>query len=153
MDNWESLIASRIEAHHETRKSCAIVDPVKRNSVRATKAWRIRNAEHFKAKKKEWEKANPEKIKMYLEHNKENVKRWAEEHHDRIRELGRKYDNARKNDPKRQAWIKAYRSTEEYKEKSRERDRKRNQTPERKAWFRERGRRRAEARRIAKEVA
>lgn len=88
------------------------------------------------------------------ERAKPAIKKWAQEHPERIRELGRKSDAKRRNSPKRKAWEAAYRQTDEYKERRREYDRKRNQTPERKAYERERRKRRRAAAKIAeKEIA
>ena len=89
-------------------------------------------------------------MKEYREKAKPAIKRWAEEHPERKRELNRKSDAKRRNSPKRKAWEAAYIQTPEYKARARERDRKRNQTPERKAWERERGKRRREAAKAAK---
>lgn len=52
MRNWESLIAQRQEAHRDTYKPQRIEDPGKRNQARATKEWRKRNNERYKAKQK-----------------------------------------------------------------------------------------------------
>lgn len=92
----------------------------------------------------------PEQVKAYREKAKPSIKKWAEEHRDRVRELGRKNDAKRRNSEKRKAWEAAYRQTDEYKERRREYERNRNQTPERKAWERERSKRRREAAKAAK---
>lgn len=73
-------------------------------------------------------------MKTYQERNKKNVKRWAQEHPDRVRELGRKNDRKRANSEKRKAWTKEYLKREDVIERRREHDRKRNQSPERIAW-------------------
>ena len=91
-----------------------------------------------------------EKDKEVCKKAKPAIKKWAQEHPERKRELNRKSDAKRRNSPKRKAWESAYRQTEDYKERRREYDRKRNQTPERKAWERERSKRRREAEKAAK---
>lgn len=143
--NWESIIASR---QRPCATICKIEDASKRNSAAATKKWRLKNMERYKAKKKEWEKAHPEKVKLYQQRNKKNIKRWAEEHPERIRELGRINDRKRAKSPKRIAWSKEYSQRPEVIERRRERDRARNKTPERRAWFRERDRKRREAKKM-----
>ena len=152
-DNWESLIAERMEAHRESYTPQRIEDARKRNSAEATKRWREKNRERYIAVKRAWEKANPDKVKAYRERNRKNVKRWAEEHPERVRELGRRSDAKRSTSPKRIAWEKAYRQTEAYKERARERDRRRQRTPERRAWEREYRRKRNAALKAAKEAA
>lgn len=145
---WESLIGAKIEAHRGTYKPQRIEDSRKRNAARATKRWRNNNMEHYLAKQKEWRDANPDKIKVYQERNKKNIKRWAEEHPERIRELGRKSDAKRAKSPKRIAWNKEYIQRPEVRERRRLRDRERNKTPERKAYMRERDRRRRAAKKL-----
>lgn len=77
MEHWESLIAAK---SRPCAKICKIEDASKRNAANATKKWRKKNADHYKAKQKAWRVANPDKIKVYQERNKKNVKRWAEEY-------------------------------------------------------------------------
>ena len=131
---WESLIGAKIEAHRGTYKPQRIEDSRKRNHARATKRWRKNNMEHYQAKQKEWRDANPEKIKVYQERNKKNVKRWAEEHPERVRELGRKADRKRSKTEKRKKWVEEYNSKPEVKARRRERDKKREKSPKRIAW-------------------
>ncbi len=131
---WESLIGAKIEAHRGTYKPQRIEDSRKRNAARATKRWRNNNMEHYQAKQKEWRDANPEKIKVYQERNKKNTKRWAEEHPDRIRELGRKNDAKRAKSPKRIAWKKEYNARPEVKARKAEQSKARELKPERIAW-------------------
>lgn len=145
MKNWESLIASK---SRPCSKICKIEDASKRNAANATKKWRKKNADHYKATQKAWREANPDKIKTYQERNKKNVKRWAEEHPERVRELGRKNDRKRAKTPKRIAWTQEYLHKPEVIERRRQRDRERNKTPERRAWFRERARKRREAKKM-----
>lgn len=153
MDNWESLIGAKIEAHRDTHKVCKVEDARKRNKLQQQRKWKREHRAEENERRRKWEAKNPDKVKAYREKAKPAIKRWAEEHPERKRELNRKSDAKRRNSPKRKAWEAAYRQTPKYKERRREYDRKRNQTPERKAWERERSRRRAEARRIAKELA
>lgn len=153
MANWESLIGAKIEAHRDTHTVCKIEDAGMRNARRAQLKWKHEHRAEENERRRKWEAKNPDKVKAYREKAKPAIKRWAEEHPERKRELNRKSDAKRRNSPKRKAWEVAYRQTPKYKERRREYDRKRNQTPERKAWERERSRRRAEARRIAKEEA
>ena len=80
---------------------CKIEDASKRNSANATKTWRKNHLEHYKQKQKEWNEANPDKIREYRIRNRKNVKRWAEEHKERVRENNRKYDAKRRKDQKR----------------------------------------------------
>lgn len=147
---WESLIGAKIEAHRGTYKPQRIEDSRKRNAARATKRWRKNNMEHYRAKQKEWLAKNPDKVKEYQQRAKPAIKKWAEEHHDRILELNRKSDRKRATDPKRIAWKKEYEQRPEVIERRRERDRKRNQTPERKEYFRMRDQRRRDAKKAAK---
>lgn len=149
---WESLIGAKIEAHRGTYKPQRIEDSRKRNAARATKRWRNNNMEHYQAKQKEWKDANPEKIKVYQYRNKKNVKRWAEEHPERVRELGRINDRKRRNTEKRKAWEKEYRNRPEVKARRKEYDKKRNRSPERKAYERERSRKRREENNMKKEA-
>lgn len=150
---WESLIGAKIEAHRGTYKPQRIEDSRKRNAARATKRWRNNNMEHNQAKQKEWLAKNPDKVKTYQQRNKKNVKRWAEEHHDRVLELGRMNDRKRRKTEKRKAWEKEYRQRPEVKAKRREYDKKRAASPERKAYERERSRRRREQSKLKKETA
>lgn len=131
MQNWESLIAAKMRP---AEKVCKIEDASKRNSANATKRWRMNNIEHYKAKKKEWEEANPDKIREYRIRNRKNTKRWAEEHPDRIRELGRKNDAKRAKSPKRIAWKKEYYARPEVKARKAEQSKAREMKPERIAW-------------------
>lgn len=130
---WESLIGAKIEAHRGTYKPQRIEDSRKRNAARATKRWRKKNWEHYQTKQKEWLAKNPDKVKTYQQRNKKNVKRWAEEHPERVRELGRINDRKRAKTEKRKAWTKEYMKREDVIERRRERDRKRAQSPERMA--------------------
>lgn len=132
--NWESLIASRIEAHRDTYKPQRIEDASQRNSAAATKRWRKRNFNRYKQKQKEWLKANPDKVKVYQQRNKKNIKRWEEEHHERRLELNRINDKKRYNSPKRKAWRVEYNKCPEVIERKKERERLREQKPERIAW-------------------
>ena len=134
MRNWESLIAQRQEAHRDTYKPQRIEDPGKRNQARATKEWRKRNNERYKAKQKEWLAAHPEKVKEYQQRNKKNIKRWAQEHHERVRELGRKSDAKRRTSEKRIAWTAEYLQRPEVIERRAEQMRKRESNPSRIAW-------------------
>jgi len=145
---WESLIGEKIKAHRKTYMPQRIEDARKRNAANATKKWRKKNWEHYKSKQKEWLAKNPDKVKTYQERNKKNVKRWAEEHPERIRELGRKSDAKRAKSPKRIAWSKEYSQRPEVRERRRLCDRERNKTPERKAYMRERNRRRRAAKKL-----
>lgn len=142
--DWETLIASRMRPCVALK----IEDASKRNSANAVKKWRKKNADHYKAYQKEWFANNPDKVKVYRERNKKNVKRWAEEHHDRVLELGRINNAKRRKDPKRIAWTKEYLSRPEVKAKRAEYDRKRNQKPERKEYNRLRSQRRREAKKL-----
>lgn len=145
---WESLIGEKIKAHRKTYKPQRIEDALKRNAANATKKWREKNWEHYQTKQKEWLAKNPDKVKTYQQRNKKNIKRWAEEHPERIRELGRKSDAKRAKSPKRIAWNKEYSQRPEVRERRRLRDRERNKTPERKAYMRERDRRRRAAKKL-----
>lgn len=145
---WESLIGAKIELHLRTHKDLKIKDARKRNAANATKNWRRKNMEHYKAKQKEWLDAHPDRVAVYRERNKKNVKRWAEEHPERVRELNRKSDAKRAKSPKRIAWNKEYSQRPEVRERRRLRDRERNKTPERKAYMRERDRRRRAAKKL-----
>ena len=149
-DDWESLIATKMRP---CSSICRIEDARKRNAARATKNWRSRNMDRYKTNKKEWEKAHPEKLKMYNERHRNLRKRWAEEHHDRVLELGRINDRKRRKTEKRKAWEKEYRQRPEVKAKRREYDKKRAASPERKAYERERSRRRREQSKLKKEAA
>lgn len=131
---WESLIGEKIKSHRKTYKPQRIEDARKRNAANATKKWRKKNWEHYQTKQKEWLAKNPDKVKTYQERNKKNIKRWAEEHPERIRELGRINDRKRAKTEKRKAWTKEYLKREDVIERRRERDRKRAQSPERIAW-------------------
>lgn len=131
---WESLIGAKIEAHRSTYKPQRIEDSRKRNAARATKRWRKKNWEHYQTKQKEWLAKNPDKVKIYQERNKKNVKRWAEEHPERVRELGRINDRKRAKTEKRKKWVKEYNNKPEVKARRRERDKKREKSPKRIAW-------------------
>ena len=139
--DWESLIASRMRPCVALK----IEDASKRNSANSTKRWRTNHLEHYKAKQKEWNDANPDKIKEYRIRNRKNVKRWAEEHPERVRENNRKYDAKRRKDPKRIEWQKEYNNRPEVKARRAEYYKKRAATPERKEWERQRSARRRAA--------
>lgn len=132
--NWESLIAERIAAHRDTYAPQRIEDAGKRNAARATKRWRKNNMEHYQAKQKEWLAANPEKKKLYQQRNKKNIKRWAEEHKERRRELGRINDRKRAKTEKRKKWVEDYRARPDVIERRREQMKKRELDPKRIAW-------------------
>lgn len=132
--SWESLIAQKQAQHRDTYKPQRIEDASKRNSAAATKRWRKKNWEHYRAKQKEWLAANPEKKKLYQQRNKKNIKRWAQEHPERIRELGRKSDAKRRNSERRKAWAEEYKTRPEVIERRRERERLRAKDPKRIAW-------------------
>lgn len=150
MANWESLIGAKIEAHRDTHKVCKVEDARKRNKLQQQRKWKREHRAEENERARKWRAKNPDKIKEYQERAKPAIKKWAQEHPERKRELNRKSDAKRRNSPKRKAWESAYRQTEDYKERRREYDRKRNQTPERKAWERERSKRRREAAKAAK---
>lgn len=148
--NWESLIGAKIDAHRDTHKVCKVEDARERNKRQQQLKWKREHRAEENERRRKWEAKNPDKVREYRERAKPAIKRWSEEHHERVLELGRKNDAKRRNSEKRKAWEAAYRQTDEYKERRREYDRKRNQTPERKAWERERGKRRREAAKAAK---
>ena len=150
MANWESLIGAKIESHRDTHKVCTVEDARERNKRQQQLKWKREHRAEENERARKWRAKNPDKIKEYQERAKPAIKKWAEDHPERKRELNRKSDAKRRNSPKRKAWEAAYRQTDEYKERRREYDRKRNQTPERKAWERERGKRRREAAKAAK---
>lgn len=150
---WEILIKDK---QRTTAPLSNIEDPILRNnkinSAKRCKRWREAHPEQAKAsvKKwkskpenkakiqaadKEWRKNNPDRVKVYQERNKKNVKAWAEAHPERIRELGRKNDEKRRKSPKRKAWQAEYNQRAEVKEKHREYDRERNKSPERREKF------------------
>ena len=133
-ENWETIIARRIEMHRGTYKPQRIEDASKRNSAEATKRWRKKNWGHYKSKQKEWLAANPEKVKVYQQRNKKNTKRWAKEHPERIRELGRINDAKRAKSPKRTAWKQEYLQRPEVKARRAEQSKARELKPERIAW-------------------
>lgn len=138
VQDWETLIASRM-------RPCVALkteDAAKRNSEMATKRWRKNHMEHYLSKQKEWREANPEKVSLYQKRNMKNVKRWAEEHHERVLELNRKHDRKRAKSPERIAYKKAYNSRPDVKARRAEYYRLRSQTPERKEYERLRSRRR-----------
>ena len=150
MANWESLIGAKIEAHRDTHKVCKVEDASERNKRQQQLKWKREHRAEENERARKWREKNPDKIKEYQERAKPAIKKWAQEHPERKRELNRKSDAKRRNSEKRKAWEAAYRQTDEYKERRREYDRKRNQTPERKAWERERSKRRREAAKAAK---
>lgn len=150
--NWESLIGAKIESHRETHKVCKIEDASLRNKRRAQLKWKHEHREQVNETVRKWRAKNPEKVKLYQENAKPAIKKWAEEHPDRRRELNRKSDRKRANSEKRKAWREEYNKRPEVIERRRERDRIRNQTPERKAWERERSKRRAAAKKQMKET-
>ena len=119
MKNWESLIAERTESHMGSYKPLRIKDPLKRRKVEYNKKWR---------------EANPDKVKIYQERNKKNVKRWAEEHQERRRELGRINDRKRAKTEKRKKWVEDYMARPEVIERRREQMKKRELDPNRIAW-------------------
>lgn len=119
MKNWESLIAERTESHRDTYKPQRIKDPLKRRKV-----------EYYK----KWCKANPDKVKIYQERNKKNIKRWEEEHKERRRELGRINDRKRAKTEKRKKWVEDYMARPEVIERRREQMKKRELDPKRIAW-------------------
>lgn len=131
---WESIISEKIEQHRDTYKPQRIEDPKKRNAARATKQWRKNNIEHYQAKQKQWLADNPEKVKIYQERNKKNIKRWAKEHPERIRELGRKNDRKRANSEKRKKWVEEYNKKPEVIARKRDREKLRERDPKRIAW-------------------
>jgi len=142
MQDWETLIAQRMRPCVALK----IEDASKRNAANATKRWRKKNWDHYLSKQKEWAKANPEKMHEYRMHNKDNVKRWAEEHQDQVRESHRKSEAKRRTDPvaraKRQAWQYEYNRRPDVMARRREQGRKRQQTPKRKEYERQRSHRR-----------
>lgn len=119
MKNWESLIAARIESHRDTYKPQRIKDPLTRRKVEYNKKWR---------------EANPDKVKIYQERNKKNIKRWAEEHKERRRELGRINDRKRAKTEKRKKWVEDYMARPDVIERRREQMKKRELDPKRIAW-------------------
>lgn len=151
MDNWESLIGAKIEAHRDTHTVCKIEDPSERNKRQQQLKWKHEHRAEENERRRKWEAKNPDKVKAYREKAKPAIKKWAEEHRDRVRELGRKSDAKRRNSEKRKAWVAAYRQTPEYKARARERDRIRHSTPEYRAKERERRKRRREAEKSAKQ--
>ena len=129
--NWESLIGSRMRP---AATVCEIEDAAERNKKLATKKWRKRNYKHYMQKKKEWLDANPDKKAIYAERRKPLVKKWAEEHKERVRELGRKSDRKREKTEKRMAWKEEYSKRPEVKARRYEQNKARELKPERIAW-------------------
>ena len=119
MKHWETLITARIESHRDTYKPLRIKDPLTRRKGEYNKKWRT---------------ANPDKVKIYQERNKKNIKRWAEEHQERIRELGRINDRKRAKTEKRKKWVEDYMARPEVIERRREQMKKRELDPKRIAW-------------------
>ena len=150
MEDWESVIKDRMRP---CATICKIEDARKRNSANATRRWREKNMDHYKQKKKEWEKENPEKMKIYNDRHRGLRKQWAENNHERVLELQRKADKKRRQTEKRKAWEKEYRQRPEVKARRKEYDRKRQSTPERKAYERERSRKRRAESKMKKEAA
>ena len=91
MANWESLIGAKIEAHRDTHTVCKIEDAGKRNSRRAQLKWKHEHRAEENERRRKWEAKNQDKIKEYQERAKPAIKKWAEEHRDRVRELGRNF--------------------------------------------------------------
>lgn len=116
---WESLIGAKIEAHRDSYRPQRIEDPLKRRKVEYNKKWR---------------EANPDKVKIYQERNKKNIKRWAEEHQERRRELGRINDRKRAKTEKRKKWVEDYMARPEVIKRRREQMKKRELDPKRIAW-------------------
>lgn len=149
MDNtkdWESLIAARMRPCVALK----IEDASKRNSAESTKRWRKRNWGRYKEKQKEWLDANPDKKKLYRERNRKNVKRWAQEHPDRVREAGRRNDAKRRKTQRRIEWQKAYNARPDVKARRKEYYKQRNYTEKRREYERERNRKRRLAKLNAK---
>lgn len=94
--NWESQIAERIEAHHLTRTSCRVADPIIRNRKNLQKKW-------FKIRYD----ANPE---YFLERSR----KWKAEHKEACAKHSADYRRRQKDDPeykaKKAAWNRAYRA-------------------------------------------
>lgn len=168
--SWESLIKDRMRPASHVDK---VEDPVERNrktyqrryqrKLRADHPEEVRKYQRdWKAKwyrehheealerARRWRMEHPDKVKVYQERAKEAIKRWHVEHRERSREINRANDRKRRKDPKRQEWTREYLQRPEVRERRRLADMKRNATPERKEYMRQRGIRRREAAKAAK---
>ena len=104
MENWESLIAKRLEAHKDF--CCqTIEDPVKRNAREYNRKYEATHKEQIKENHDRWRKSEKGK-----ESERRRGKKYRQSHHEKMRAKAKRWyeNNKAKSHERSEAWKKAH---------------------------------------------